>query len=55
MQEVKVTGKELLITYRMRVLSDGTTQETAGVLDAVQFGGAKGTIDRTFSLTFTLA
>ncbi len=42
-EEVKVTGTEVLITYKIPLVPDGVNSETAGVLDTVQYGGAEGT------------
>ena len=38
-KEVRVTGKEVLLTYTMPLPPEGSLQETAGVLDTVQYGG----------------
>jgi site-specific DNA recombinase len=38
-KEVKVRGKEATLTYTMPLLPDGTSYETAGVLDTVHYGG----------------
>ena len=42
MEEVKVTGTEVLLTYTMPLVPDGINSETAEVLDTVQYGGAGG-------------
>ncbi len=41
-QEVKVTGKEVLITYTIPLPPDGATHERSGVLSIVYYGGAGG-------------
>ena|GEM_PF-2445914 len=41
-KEVKVRGKEATLTYTIPLLPDGTSYETAGVLDTVHYGGAGG-------------
>ncbi|MEE8374403.1 MAG: recombinase zinc beta ribbon domain-containing protein, partial [Dehalococcoidia bacterium] len=38
-KEVKVTGDEVLLTYTMPLSPEGVLQESAGVLDTVQYGG----------------
>jgi site-specific DNA recombinase len=38
-KEVKVTGKEVLLTYTMPLPPQGITQERAGVLNIVHYGG----------------
>jgi len=53
-KEVKVTGKGVLLTCTLPLPPQGITQERAGVLNIVPFGGPTCTIDRTFSLTFSL-
>ena len=41
-KEVKVTGKEVVITYTIPLPSKGSLQETAAVLDTIHYGGAGG-------------
>ena len=41
-KEVKVTGKDVLLTYTMPLPPHGITQERAGVLNIVHDGGAEG-------------
>ena len=41
-KEVRVTGKEALLTYTIPLLPDGTNYETIRVLDTVHCGGAEG-------------
>jgi site-specific DNA recombinase len=38
-KEVRVTGKEVLLTYTIPLPPEGSLQETAGVLDTVHYGG----------------
>ena len=38
-KEVRVTGKEVLLTYTIPLPPEGTLQETAAVLDTVHYGG----------------
>ena len=42
-REIRVTGKEVLLTYTIPLLPEGCLQEAAGVLDIVHYGGAGGT------------
>jgi len=53
-KEVKVTGDEVLLTYTMPLLPQGTSAERVGVLCSIHHGGAGVTIDRTFELAFSL-
>jgi site-specific DNA recombinase len=41
-KEVKVTGTAALLTYTMPLPPEGITQERAGVLNTVRYGGAEG-------------
>jgi site-specific DNA recombinase len=41
-KEVRVTRKEVLLTYTIPLPPEGTLQETAAVLDTVHYGGAEG-------------
>ena len=41
-KEVMGTGDEVLLTYTMPLLLAGISQETAGVLSTVQYGGPRG-------------
>ena len=52
-KEVKVRGKEATLTYTMPLLPDGTSYETAGVLDTVHYGGPSWTRTRDLSLIRT--
>ena len=54
LREVKVTRDEVSLTYTMPLSPTSVSEEKAGVLPTVQYGGSKCTIDRTFSLTFSL-
>jgi hypothetical protein len=38
-KEVRVTGKEVLLTYTIPLPPEGSLQETATVLDTVHYGG----------------
>ena len=38
-REIKVTGREVLLTYTIPLLPNGRNHETIGVLDTVQYGG----------------
>ena len=38
-KEIKVTGKDVLLTYTLPVLPDGTSEERIGVLASGQYGG----------------
>jgi site-specific DNA recombinase len=41
-EDVKVTGMEVLLDYKMLLVPDEVNSKTAGVLDTVQYGGAGG-------------
>jgi site-specific DNA recombinase len=49
-KEVKVTGTDALLTYTMPLPPQGVTQEWAGVLNTVHYGGAEGTRTPDFLL-----
>ena len=55
-KDVRVTGREVLVSYTMPLPSDRVAHDhdMVGVLDIVHYGGAKWTIDRTFELAFAL-
>ena len=53
-KEVKVTEDEVLLTYTMPLSPRGVLEEKVGVLSTVNYGGPTCTIDRTFTLTFSL-
>ena len=53
-KEVKVIGTEVLLTYTVPMPPKGISREVVGVLLIVHYGGAGGTIGRTFELTFAL-
>jgi len=53
-KEVKVTGDEVLLTYTVPLSPRRVSEEKAGVLSTVHYGGPTCTIDRTFTLTFSL-
>ena len=38
-REVRVTGREVLLTYTMPLSADEVTEETVGVLPTVRYGG----------------
>jgi len=38
-RDIKVTGKNVFITYTMPILPDGTSEENQEVLSIVQYGG----------------
>ncbi|MFC1994721.1 recombinase family protein [Chloroflexota bacterium] len=42
-KEVRVSGKEVVLTYTIPLPPEGTLQEPAAVLDTVHYGGAGGT------------
>jgi len=42
-KDVKVTGKDILLTYTMPLPPQGITQERSGVLNIVHDGGPEGT------------
>jgi hypothetical protein len=44
---VKVTGTDALLTYTMPLPPQGITEERAGVLNTVHYGGPSGTIGKT--------
>ncbi len=54
-KEVKVTGVEAVLNYSMPILPEKIAIDKEGVLPTVQYGGPTCTIDRTFTLTFSLA
>ncbi len=54
MKEIKITGENVSIEYTIPVIPDGSDNEELRVLFIVHYGGADGTIGRTFSLTFSL-
>ena len=54
-KEVRVTGTNVLITYTIPLPPDGAIDEQARVLSIVHGGGTEGTVQRTFSLAFSLA
>ena len=51
-KEIKVTGKEAVLTYTMPLAPEQTAEDM--VLDNVQNGGPQRPIDRTFTLSFSL-
>lgn len=53
-KEVKVTGNEVFVTYTVPIPPKGISEERVGVLSSVHYGGRYWTIDRTFSLAFSL-
>jgi len=53
-KEVKVTGTDALLTYTMPLPPQGITEERAGVLNTVHYGGRYCPIRRTFSLAFSI-
>ncbi len=53
-KEAKVTGNQVLLTYTIPMSSKGIIEEELGVPSIVQYGGAGGTVGRTFRLTFSL-
>ncbi|MFC2058500.1 hypothetical protein ACFLTS_02510 [Chloroflexota bacterium] len=52
--EIKITGDQVLVTYTMPMSPRKLTKEKTPVLDIVQNGGAEGTIGRTFKVVFSL-
>jgi hypothetical protein len=52
--DIKVTGKEAVLSYKMPVAPEKVTMTKAGVLPTVQYGGRYSTIGRTFSISFSL-
>jgi len=55
MKEVRVTDKEVNLTYTIPLASEGSLLATTAVLDTVHYGEPKWTISRTFSLAFGLS
>ena len=54
-KEVVVTGNNAMLKYTIPLSKEGLREENLGVPHIVHFGGAKVTIGRTFSLSFSLA
>ncbi len=54
-KEVKVTGKDVLLTYTIPLPSEKGLRGPAAVLDTVHYGGAEVSIGRTFELAFNLS
>jgi len=52
--EVRVTGDHVLVNYRLPMPLSKSSAEKNPVLDIVRYGGARVTIDRTFTLVFPL-
>jgi len=53
-RSIKVRGDDAKLSYMMPVLPEWLAEEKVRVLYSVRYGGAGGTIDRTFELTFGL-
>ncbi len=53
-KKARVAGREVSLSCTMPLAADGASEEMAGVLPTVRYGGRYCTIDRTFELVFNL-
>ena len=53
-KRIEIKEKKVVIWYNQPIPSNRKRNKRMGVLSVAIFGGAEGTIDRTFALTFNL-